>query len=548
MAFRKLVLSGLAALVLGGWTHGSSTSTSTVPSSFFCMHEQLGFGDPGPNAALIYSCLGKGTSVGWSNVQSTEAGSYDWSRNDLYVNRAIALGSEYFVDLSSIPSWARPPLNATTTAATTSGTTVTLSSADISKIVIGGGVSGTNIPSGAYIASKPTSTTFTLSAAVTSTGIANGATLTFLATQWATTQTTTPGARYTSGDDAMSQFYAALCNRYKGTVNVIFEMGNEISESGGATAVNRGTWLVYRDGQIALAALQANGCSDWKITTPSLYPRETDYQSWFTAANDDPAGNGVNIINAIANGGYLTIHGYGPANFYTNLLTPENWFVMRVNTQAAILWGSDLQAIVPVSIASRPLFNSEASWGTDGPGGAPSVGTGTPDRPKQAAFLARSLLINWAAGVKRYYWYTLTGGNAGNPGTSNWGQIELQNGSLVTAGTAWVNVRQWMLGAYQASAISYTNTGNPVTSGNGVWSVAFGRTSPVGYFGLAIWDVGTLNTTTGSYGGSSTYVVPSSPAYIGYCQIDGTWTAVAANDNVTIDMTPKFFETTRRSC
>lgn len=530
-------------------------SVPTVPASFFCMAEQLGFGDPAPNPAFDYNCLAKGTGVGWGGnvgnaIQPTATSAYDWSRNDLYVARVLALGSTiYNYNMGSVPTWARMPSSMLTTAQTTSGTDLTVASSDAAKVTIGVAItSGANITSGTYVASKPDATTLRLSAAVVGT-IANGATLTFSNTAFAPTQAAIAGTSYTSGDDAMTQVAAAFCLRYKSQVTVQFEPGNELSEGAlNQNVVNRGMWLAYRAAQIWVKAFQDNGCGSWIVTTPSLYSgtsRLTHYQAWFNAAADDPAGNGVNLINLIQ---YLTFHDYGPGNYYTNLLAPENYYVMRVNNSDSVMLGPAMLAIIPAAIANKPWVMTEGSWGTDGPGGGPSIGTGTADRTKQAAFTSRKLMLAWSKSVTRHYWYALTGNNGGVEGSSNWGQLELQNGDLVAAGTAWVATKRWMTGAYMIGSVNYTNTGTVTTSGNGVWSILWGRTSPANYRGLAIWDVGTQNSTDSVYGGSSTFAVPTSPNYVGYCQIDGTWTAVPGDRNVTIDMAPRLFETTRTSC
>jgi hypothetical protein len=83
-------------------------------------------------------------------------------------------------------------------------------------------------------------------------------------------------------------------------------------------------------------------------------------------------------------------------------------------------------------LSAKPQWNTEAGW--LGPDLLP------PDT--QAAYLARAFILNWSAGVERFYWYAWEN----HHGT----EIELvgrDNATLTPAGTALATLETWMTGA-----------------------------------------------------------------------------------------------------
>jgi hypothetical protein len=96
------------------------------------------------------------------------------------------------------------------------------------------------------------------------------------------------------------------------------------------------------------------------------------------------------------------------------------------------LIGSVRNTMEKYGLGAKPLWNTEAGW--LGPDLLP------PDT--QAAYLARAFILNWAAGVERFYWYAWEN----HHGT----EIELvgrDNGTLTPAGTALATLETWMTGA-----------------------------------------------------------------------------------------------------
>jgi hypothetical protein len=83
-------------------------------------------------------------------------------------------------------------------------------------------------------------------------------------------------------------------------------------------------------------------------------------------------------------------------------------------------------------LGERPLWNTEAGW----------LGSTALAQDLSAAYVARSYVLNWAAGVSRFYWFAWEI----HQGSS----IELtgkDNATLTPAGKAYEIIEQWMTGA-----------------------------------------------------------------------------------------------------
>src|SRR5208282_3771940 len=82
--------------------------------------------------------------------------------------------------------------------------------------------------------------------------------------------------------------------------------------------------------------------------------------------------------------------------------------------------------------ASKPIWNTETNWFSPKP---------FPSEDLAAAYLARSYILDWAAGVQRFYWYAWD--NRGVQVLTT----EEDNQSLKPAGRAYGIVYQWLVGA-----------------------------------------------------------------------------------------------------
>lgn len=85
----------------------------------------------------------------------------------------------------------------------------------------------------------------------------------------------------------------------------------------------------------------------------------------------------------------------------------------------------------------KPIWNTEINYGlrTGGGGTAKKI-----SREKQAAFVARTFVLNAASGVKRTFWYSWDLQNLANT------ELIFPNGGLSRAGTAYRVVGGWLIG------------------------------------------------------------------------------------------------------
>lgn len=87
---------------------------------------------------------------------------------------------------------------------------------------------------------------------------------------------------------------------------------------------------------------------------------------------------------------------------------------------------------------NKPIWNTEINYGlrTGGGGKARNI-----SRAKEASFVTRTYVLNSANNVKRVFWYSWDIGGLANT------QLSYGAGSLTRAGRAYIQMREWMLGA-----------------------------------------------------------------------------------------------------
>jgi hypothetical protein len=84
-------------------------------------------------------------------------------------------------------------------------------------------------------------------------------------------------------------------------------------------------------------------------------------------------------------------------------------------------------------VADKPLWNTESGWQLPKP---------FPSEQLAAAYLTRAFILNWATGVKRFYWYAWD-----NHAWASIQTTEADNRTLTPAGQAFGMVQQWLSGA-----------------------------------------------------------------------------------------------------
>jgi hypothetical protein len=93
--------------------------------------------------------------------------------------------------------------------------------------------------------------------------------------------------------------------------------------------------------------------------------------------------------------------------------------------------------------SSKPLWDTEAGWGRNSELQSPD---------SQASFLAKSYLIQWSDGVRRFYWYQWD-----NP---QWGTLWDKGQGVRKPGQAFAQIQKWLVGASleQPCSVAADNT------------------------------------------------------------------------------------------
>jgi len=133
-------------------------------------------------------------------------------------------------------------------------------------------------------------------------------------------------------------------------------------------------------------------------------------------------------------GKYVDVIGY---HFYVTPEPPE---------KAVPLIQSVQQAMAANGISSKPLWDTETGWAN------PTVFT-SPDQ--KAAYVARAYIIDWAAGVSRFYWYAWD--------NHGWVTLEMTNRDTeqpALPAFAYATTESWLVGAVMKSCDS---------TGGGTW-------------------------------------------------------------------------------
>jgi hypothetical protein len=210
--------------------------------------------------------------------------------------------------------------------------------------------------------------------------------------------------------------------------------------------------------------------------------------------------NGVVGVTGAALADIAAFHGYPGQN-------PPEQVLKIYGTLSGLLQGLNL-----------PVFDTEGSWGASN--GIPSIS----DPDQQAAFTARYLLVQQSAGIQRLYWYgwDLASGN---------GTLWTPSGGLTLAGVAYQQTELWVSGA--------TLVKPPGCSANGsIWTCAYTRSG--NYQALAVWDAS--QSCSGGVCGTSTFTLPSSPAFTQYQDLAGN-THAPVSGTVAIGAKPILLET-----
>jgi hypothetical protein len=230
---------------------------------------------------------------------------------------------------------------------------------------------------------------------------------------------------------------------------------------------------------------------------------------------------------------YMTTPGAAAAadGFAFHLYDADPTLPIETGLLADLLTFESDPNVVAGTQQGKPIWATEGGWGPN---------SNLPSANDQAAYVARDyLLLFSAANIQRFYWYALdeiceTPGcseldGAGTlfipPDTST---CTNANGCVLSGGTAYGQVYNWMAGARQTI---------PCNNIKGtVWTCGFARTAPHGYQAEAIWDI---SQTCASTCTTSSQSVPNT--YIQYRDLQGNVHPIA-NHAVPVGEQPILLE------
>ena len=208
-------------------------------------------------------------------------------------------------------------------------------------------------------------------------------------------------------------YVRTVATRYKGRIHV-YELWNEPDRPH--------AWLGDMDSMIQMVreASQILKAIDPTITVVSPSPETAKGPDWL---NDFLKKGGGQYVDAI---GY---HFYLPQSGPPEEVVP---IIQRVKT-----------VMSQNGVGNKPLWNTEAGWHEPKP---------FPSQGLAAAYVARSYILNWAAGVSRFYWYCWD--------NHNWTSLEVtmpDNATLRPAGQAYATIQQWLVGASMPKCLTSEN-------------------------------------------------------------------------------------------
>jgi polysaccharide biosynthesis protein PslG len=169
-----------------------------------------------------------------------------------------------------------------------------------------------------------------------------------------------------------------------------------------------------------------------------------------------------------------------------------------------------------LSVMSKYGLSSKALWDTEGSWGSASSGA-IIDPNLQAAFVARYYLLHWSVGISRLYWYGWDNNDIGT--LWHFGRAPSK------AATAYVQVRDWMLGATMTRPCSSDNAPSAYSA---TYTCDFKRSG--GYQARAVWNTN----------GDRSYLAPD--RFTRYRGLAGDKYPIRANHEVQIGLKPILLE------
>jgi Ig-like domain-containing protein len=173
------------------------------------------------------------------------------------------------------------------------------------------------------------------------------------------------------------------------------------------------------------------------------------------------------------------------------------------------------------SEGSKPLFDTEASWGDTTVSNPPFT-----DPDMQAGFVARMYLLQWSENVARFYWYQWNNKEFGTLWIPD-PNVPSNPGTVLPPGIAYGQVYQWLVGAVMSQ---------PCISTGSVWTCQLTRSG--GYQALAVWD----SSQSCSNGNCTTSNFSLPTQYVHSRDLAGNTTSLTGQTTVAIGAKPILLE------
>src|SRR5579862_751962 len=209
-----------------------------------------------------------------------------------------------------------------------------------------------------------------------------------------------PGNASEPADNAdWKNYVTAVVSRYKGRIEA-YEIWNEPN--------NKGFWTGDMTKMVALTREASEIIHRIDPAASVVSPAATTNSgiAWLTQ-----------FLN-LGGGKYVDVISY---HFYVSPQPPEMMVPLIQQVR---------QIMRDTGVAEKPLWNTESGWQVPKP---------FPSADLAAAYLARAYILNWAAGVSRFYWYAWD--------NHNWVSIqttEPDNRTLTPSGQAYRTVQRWL--------------------------------------------------------------------------------------------------------
>lgn len=228
-------------------------------------------------------------------------------------------------------------------------------------------------------------------------------------------------------------YVRTVATRYKGRIRT-YELWNEINDRGFYTGDVQQMVLLAREAHEALKEVDAGNI----LVSPSVYGEGRNLE-W------------LDRFLAYGGGKYVDVIGY---HFYVATGAPESMLPLIAKVK---------RVIASHGLDNLPLWNTEFGWLIETPGAqvdfskAPQ-GWKVLNMDLASAYISRALILGWAAGVQRAYWYSWDNGVMG--------LLDEKRQVIKPAARGYARTSMWLVGSVMKSCD---------TDPSGVWYCELSR-------------------------------------------------------------------------